>query len=659
MTILLGLTLHITFGIDLIHYSYDLPFKPRPPISVDEAVIIYMDEESHKELNQPFNAPWDRSLHAKLLERLTRDHARGVIFDIVFSDPGPDRRADESFASAIKKNGRVILAADMAPVAYGVDLVEARRVIPLYDPFAQAAAAIGLDEVVPDPDLVVRRHFHGSPDDPLPSMSWAAAELLGADLTKQPERFRPPWVNYYGPPKTIPSVNYYQALDTNAVAGGFFSNKVVFVGARLLTRFSGQRKDEYLTPYSSWAGQIPGHKKVEPFMPGVEVQATLFLNLVRRDWLTRSSFATERIFMIGLLGLLSGWGLVQLRPLKSTVLALVAVVALVLTAYLAFVYARFWFPWLILLVQILAAWTWSVGFNFYQLHLQKKLLEHSLALHLPPKRIKQLVNHPELLKPGAEKQMLSIMFTDIEDFTKLSEGMDSDDLARLMNEYFETIIPCIHQAEGTVMKLIGDAILAVWNAPDPQPNHRELACRAAIFLKDQTVHFTGNQAGLKLRTRIGIHTGLADVGNFGNTARIDYTVIGENVNLASRLEGLNKYLGTDILTTHQTFEGCSDQIASRSAGHFRLKGFEKVVEVHQVIGLRDHVAESKAWRETFEQALREFQRKDFDAAETGFCRTLKLRPGDGPARFYLHQIAELRAHPPAPDWAGVIELKDK
>src|SRR5438477_5278367 len=227
-TILLGLALHITFGIDLVHYSYNLPFNPRPPISVNEAVIVYMDEESHKELNQPFNAPWDRSLHARLLERLTRDHARAVIFDIVFSDPGPDRGADESFASAIKKSGRVILAADMVPAAYGVELVEARRVIPPYEPFAQAAAAVGLDEVVPDQDLVVRRHFHGSPDDPLPGMSWAAAELLDADVTKEPERrFRPPWLNYYGPPKTIPSVSYYQALDTNAVAGGFFSNKVV------------------------------------------------------------------------------------------------------------------------------------------------------------------------------------------------------------------------------------------------------------------------------------------------------------------------------------------------------------------------------------------------------------------------------------------------
>src|SRR5205814_3560868 len=111
----------------------------------------------------------------------------------------------------------------------------------------------------------------------------------------------------------------------------------------------------------------------------------------------------------------------------------------------------------------------------------------------------------------------------------------------------------------------------------------ELACRAAIVLSGQTRHFAGSQAGRKLRTRIGIHTGLADVGNFGSTARIDYTVIGENVNLASRLEGLNKYLGTDILMTHETFEGCSDRIVSRLVGHFRLKGFEIVVRVHQVI----------------------------------------------------------------------------
>ena len=395
-------------------------------------------------------------------------------------------------------------------------------------------------------------------------------------------------------------------------------------------------------------------------MPGVEIHATQFLNLMRGDWLRRAPFRVEKLLFVGLFGLLFGYGLIQLRPTAATLSALSAVIGVGAGAYLLFVHSRFWFPWLIVIAQIFFAWLGSVLFNSIQLYVQKRLLEHSLALHLPRGRIKQFVRRPELLKPGALKQMLSIMFTDIENFTKLSEGMDSDDLARIMNEYFETTIPCVHQSHGTVIKLIGDAILAVWNAPDQQPNHRELACRAAILLNNQDVKFTGKQVGLKLRTRIGIHTGLANVGNFGSTTRIDYTALGENVNLASRMEGLNKYLGTDILITRETQEGASGKITTRFTGRFRLKGFEKAVEVYELVGLGDQAEPTRAWREAFAQALEAFQRRNFDAAEAGFRCALKMRtPDDGPARFYLQQIAELRLHSPASDWAGEIELKDK
>jgi adenylate cyclase len=656
LAVVCGVVLHGAFGdfgLELIQNSYDLPFGPRPTIPVHEAVMVYLDEESHKNLNQPFNAPWDRSLHAKLLDRLTSYGARAVVFDIVFSDAGPNPASDELLARAIRANGKVILAADSVPAAYGKQSVEGRTIIPPYAPFSEAAAAIGSAEVTPDQDLIVRKHFHGSPDDQIPSLSWAAAEVLKAEATKDPrQRFAQRWVNYYGPPKTLPSISFYQALDTSAPLSGFFSNKVVFVGAHLLTKFSGDRKDEYRTPFSRWSDG----KNL--FMPGVEVQATIFLNLLRNDWLTESHFFTEKCLIL-LAGLVFGYGLVQLRPLPSVIVALAGMAGITLADYLLFRNTRCWFPWVIIVVQIFTALTYSIVFNLIVLAFQKRLLEQSLALHLPPKRVKQFVLRPELLKPGAEKQLLSIMFTDIENFTKLSEGMDSDDLARIMNQYFETTIPCVHQSEGTVIKLIGDAILAVWNAPDPQPDHRELACTAAILLNSRDVQFSGKQSGLKLRTRIGIHTGVANVGNFGSTTRIDYTAIGENVNLASRLEGLNKYLGTDILVTRETLEGCSGQIISRLAGHFRLKGFERTVEVHELIGLKDQAETTKAWREMFGRALKEFQRCNFEVAETGFRRTLEIHPGDGPAKFYLQQIAELRIHPPGPNWTGEIELKDK
>jgi adenylate cyclase len=614
--------------------------------------MVFLDEESHKELNQPFNAPWDRSVHARLLDRLTADGARAVVFDIVFSDAGPNSVADEQFARAIRANGKVILAADSVPAAYGERSVAAKTLVPPYAPFREAAAAMGSAEVIPDQDLIVRRHFHGSRDDPIPSLSWMAAEVLKAAVTIDPEqRFSPRWVNYYGPPRrTIASASLHQALDTNSIPPGFFSNKVVFVGAHLLTKFSGDRKDEYRTPFSYWsAGE-------NLFMPGVEVQATIFLNLLRGDWLTEFNFFTEKLLIFAV-GLVFGYGLIQLRARASVALALAGMLGVTVTAYLLFRHTLAWFPWTIMVVQIFTALVCAIVFNSVRLYVQNKLYEQSLALYLSPKLVRKFANNRDLLRPGAKKETLTILFSDIAGFTTLSEGMDSDDLARHMNIYFQTAVAeCIHHTDGTIVKYIGDAIFAFWNAPDLQRDHALRACEAALLFRDQPPQYMNGQ---QLVTRIGLHTGVANVGNFGSTARVDYTALGENINLASRMEGLNKYLGTDILITRETLDGCSDQVVSRLAGHFRLKGFEKLVEVYELIGLTAQAGTTKDWRETFGRALGEFQRKNFDAAESGFRCTLEMRPNDGPARFYLQQIAELRAHPPATDWTGEVELKDK
>jgi adenylate cyclase len=265
-------------------------------------------------------------------------------------------------------------------------------------------------------------------------------------------------------------------------------------------------------------------------------------------------------------------------------------------AYQVFLHYHFWFPWLILIFQIFAALLWSVVFNSIQLYVQNKLYEQSLALYLSPKLVRKFVSNKELLRPGAKKETLTILFSDIAGFTTISEGMDSDELARHMNSYFQTAVAqCIHHTDGTIVKYIGDAIFAFWNAPDPQSDHALRACEAALRFRDQPPQYMNGQ---QLVTRIGLHTGVANVGNFGSTARVDYTALGENINLASRMEGLNKYLGTDILITGDTQAGASENITARFAGHFRLKGFEKAVEVYELLGSRERAEATQAWRET-------------------------------------------------------------
>jgi adenylate cyclase len=237
--------------------------------------------------------------------------------------------------------------------------------------------------------------------------------------------------------------------------------------------------------------------------------------------------------------------------------------------------------------------------------------------------------------------------------------MDPNDLVQLLNNYYEAAIGCIHQTNGTVVNLVGDAILAIWNAPQSQPDHQERACRAALLLNEQLVHFEAASTNLPLRTRIGLHTGNVCVGNIGSSTRFDFTAIGDDVNMASRLEGLNKHLGTNILATREIQRVVESRVVSRLVGHFKFKGFDSVVEIYELISFAECGEATQSWREAFAKGLWSFQRKLFTEAEAHFQRTLVLRPEDGPAKYYLQKTAELKSKSLSQEWMGEIDMEEK
>jgi adenylate cyclase len=316
-----------------------------------------------------------------------------------------------------------------------------------------------------------------------------------------------------------------------------------------------------------------------------------------------------------------------------------------------------WFPWLILVIQVVVAHAWSVLFNSVQFYVQKRIMENTLSMYLSPKLVKKFARDPRLLKPGAEKQTLTIVFTDIEDFTSLSQGMDSDKLAEFMNRYFHIIVgDCIHPADGTVVKYIGDAVFAFWNAPEAQDDHALRACDAALRMRKMGEM---KMRGKTVRTRVGIHTGEANVGNFGSLERVDYTALGENVNLASRLEGLNKFVGTDCLISGETRSAIGDRLVMRRLGLFTLKGFDKSVEVFEIVGLPETAESTRKWREAFAEALGAYEGGHFELAAMAFRGVLDLKPGDGPTEFYLGRLDDLSKEPLEGDWTGVTLLREK
>jgi adenylate cyclase len=646
----LGLLLLDFYGLwpgeNLADISYDVPFLFRPVVCPTEVVLVYLDEASHRDLNQPYTKPWDRGVYARLLDRLSAERAKAVAFDILFSDPNTEHpQGDEAFTRALKANGKVVLGADYTPAAG-----EGWTFLRGLDSFSDAAAAWGMVQTLADQDFMVRRQFHvpfNPGDDLYSSLSWQVAKLAGVSLTANPqERFRERWVNYYGPRGTIPNISIELALETNGFCpAGFFANKVVFVGSSVKTQASGERRDEFRTPYTGMG-----------FGPGVDVQATQALNLIRGDWLTRVPRSLEVVFII-LAGLIAGAGLAFFRPLPALGLAIGLGLLVTVGAYLLFV-QRLWFPWFVIAaVQIPSAFLWSVVFNSVQLYVQNRLYEQSLRMYLPPKLVKKFSANKALLRVGAEKQVLTLLFTDIADFTTLTEGMEGDELASLMNSYFQAAVGnCIHRTDGTVVKYLGDAIFAFWNAPEHQPDHALRACEAALRFRE-----LNNRPiqGRRLRTRMGLHTGVVNVGNFGSEERVDYTALGENVNLASRLEGLNKFLGTECLLSGQTKAELGENLVTRALGMFRLKGFEALVEVHELVGFPDQAEATRPWREAFAEALKTYEERNLEFAAMGFRRVLELHPGDGPAQFYLKQIAERASEELTDQWATYTVLKEK
>jgi adenylate cyclase len=329
-------------------------------------------------------------------------------------------------------------------------------------------------------------------------------------------------------------------------------------------------------------------------------------------------------------------------------------------SFAAFWRFNLWFPWLIpVAVQAPIALAWSYLFHSVKSFVETKLLETSLGLYLSPHLVKDILKQPDLLKPGGREKTVTILFSDIASFSKISEGMDPNKLVNELNYYYEKAIGCVHQTDGTVMNLIGDAIFAIWNAPLEQPDHQERAGRAALLLSQQVNHADATGAHPPFRTRIGLHTGVACVGNIGGSAHFNFTAIGESVNMASRLEGLNKQVGTNILMTSEVQKNAGGRFITRLIGQFRFQGFDKVTAVYELVATVESMPSPEPWQLVFAKALENFQHQLFGDAAEGFRQTLVLRPDDGPSKYYLVKISELQSQTLPPEWKGEIHLREK
>jgi adenylate cyclase len=291
---------------------------------------------------------------------------------------------------------------------------------------------------------------------------------------------------------------------------------------------------------------------------------------------------------------------------------------------------------------------------------ERENIRRAFSFYLSPEMISKIADSPESLSLGGEEVVGTALFTDIKGFTSIAESMSAPETARMLNEYFSEVTGTIFDTGGTLIKYIGDAVFAIWGAPVKMDDHATQACRAAVAMARMQEGSDGSPAG-RLVTRIGVHTGSMLVGNLGSSQRFDYTAIGDTVNLAARLESLNKSVGTLALASGEAMAATDGSVATRPLGRVRVVGRHEPVELHELLGLAgEPTRPDAAALARFAAALADFRARRFREAAAGFEAVRAACGGtDGPSQLYLARIEELRARPPGPDWDGVINFLKK
>ncbi len=370
-------------GEPWVNASYDYLFRFGTHAVTNRVTLVLMDNEAYDEFHQTRAQPWDRGLHAQLLNRLADDGCALVVFDSFFQQPRDPAR-DEALAGAMRRQQRIVLMAEQAQVTHPT-LTGAQPILPT-EPFLSAAGTNwGVAWLDPDLDSIVRRHWPFPSPGPYPSLPWVAAQLAGAQLSETPQER---WLRYYGRDGAATRLSYRFALDRPT---NYFRGQIVFIGTAPKTSVPDGETDKFRTPYSRWTGESVG---------GVEILLTSFLNLTNGDWLRRPAWWLEAIVLMAS-GLLLGGGLCRLRLPVACAVAVVAALLVAASAISLSYFTNYWFPWLVIAGgQVPGALTWALVIRLRHA-LEKRTVSVSLSFPRVAAAIEDLPDAPdyELFNP--------------------------------------------------------------------------------------------------------------------------------------------------------------------------------------------------------------------------------------------------------------------
>lgn len=620
-------------GFDLLTVA-SAPGRSALPIT-----IVGIDEPSFAEIGRQW--PWPRRMHGELLEQLNRAGAIVVAFDVLLAEKS-NEEDDRLFAEAIAKAGNVVLTADAA-YQESQHARQWMRVDPL-DTFKAAGAATGLANVSLDAgDLVVRQMPEGR------DVFWREiirrANQVRPGLIAEPEPLEGKMIGYVGPDHTFPFVSYYQALHADTdLPPDIFRDQIVLVGfdVKASPDAGSIQRDQFATPFSGLTRWLT---------PGAEIHANILESALAGNSVTPLPWVP--VFGLLLVSItLSMLLMHRWRPFINAAIGMVLLMVIALADFWLFSRYRMWLPALAAMVSVVTVYAALGGHAFFAERRQRRETRHAFSMYLAPEVVDQIMAHPEKLVLGGERREITLLFTDLAGFTNISEQLGAEQVTQLLNEHFSRATAIIKQHGGTVNRFIGDSIMALWGAPLSDEHQAVNACLAARDMQADMRKLREElaQRGLPpLTMRIGIHSGAAIVGNLGSSDRFDYTAIGDSVNLASRLEGVNKLYGTEILLSSSTASRIGDTLSLRPVDRVIVKGKSEAVDIFTI----SHDAQINVLTSDAGAAYRQ---RNWDESERLWRLVLEIDAGDRIAALYLGRIALLRSAPPSADWDGATIL---
>lgn len=577
---------------------YDTRYRVRghtdPP---QEVVIVGIDDKSLEKIGR---WPWDRSKIAVLIDLLKDMGAKVIMMDIIFSEPSKD---DEILAASIKRAGNVILPIvfefkgqkkgikeDTLP-DYAYPMIRESKNFEIFPPISgqnvlmplknlvRGANTLGYINMIPDKDGVLRWEvlaieYEG---ELYPSIDLQAARvyldmpmeamiLNAAKGVNLGDKFIPAdfWnralIHYYGPEGTFPHISVLDLFE-GKIDRSAIKDKIVLVGATAVGIY-----DLRVTPTSS-------------AMPGIEKHASVIAAALHNDFITKSTNLINVLIVIGT-GILFSLLIVRLKAISGALLSFVFIAAISLISYYLFFEKNLWIDTVYSSSNIVIIYFVINAYKYATEERYAKRIRGMFSSYVTEKVVNELIKNPNLAKLGGERRDITVLFSDVRGFTTFSEKHSPEQVVHILNEYLGEMTDIIFQWEGTLDKFVGDEIVAFWGAPLPQEDHAERAVKCALHMVRRLEELQAKwetEGRIPLYAGFGLNTGEVIVGNIGAEGKkMDYTVIGDNVNLGARVEGLTRKYDADIIITEFTLERLRSIMEKDQSWKIRIKGFDAV-----------------------------------------------------------------------------------